>query len=266
MRDILEDAEGAAARGDVGPGKANREKDKQKFPKKFFKQASMEKLEEGYCVSLDGRPVKTPGRQVLLLPGEASAQIVVEEWNALEEVINPLKMPATRLANTAIDGVINEMQAVMEDITRYASSDLVCYRAESPKGLVEKQMEHWDPVLDWAQSFGAGFETGEGIIFVRQPKEAISLFGARLKNHEDPFKLACIHTFTSISGSALIALALAEEHIDAETAWTAAHVDEDWNISQWGEDYEAKERREQKWLDFLTADKLLKAVSEDKDG
>jgi chaperone required for assembly of F1-ATPase len=263
MRDILEDAEGAAARGDIGPGKSNRERDLQKFPKKFFKEASIEQLEEGFSITLDGRPVKTPGKQVLLLPGKAAAEIVADEWNALEEVINPLKMPATRLANTAIDGVINEMQAVMEDISRYASSDLVCYRAESPQGLVQKQMEHWDPILDWAQSFGATFETGEGISFVTQPKEAISIFGARLKAHEDPFKLACLHTFTSISGSALIALALAEEELDAEKAWAAAHVDEDWNISQWGEDFEAKERRAQKWMDFSTSDRLFKSIAQE---
>ena len=261
MRDILEDAEGAAARGDIGPGKANRERDLKKFPKKFYKLATTEKAEGGFSIALDGRPVKTPGKQVLTLPNEASAKIVADEWNALEEVINPLKMPATRLANTAIDGVVNEMQAVMEDITRYSSSDLVCYRAASPQGLVEKQREHWDPILDWAQSeLGASFETGEGIAFVTQPKEAITLFGARLKIHADPFKLASIHTFTSISGSALIALALADDHLDAQTAWSAAHVDEDWNISQWGEDFEAQERRAQKWIDFKSADDLLKAV------
>ena len=261
MRDILEDAEGAAARGDIGPGKANRERDLKKFPKKFYEKAEIKQVEEGFAIELDGRPVKTPGKQVLKLPGSASAQIVADEWNAAEEVINPLKMPATRLANTAIDGVVNEMQAVMEDITRYASSDLVCYRAESPQGLVEKQREHWDPILDWAQNFGASFETGEGIAFITQPKEAIAIFGSRLKNHEDPFKLASLHTFTSISGSALIALALADEHLDAETAWAAAHVDEDWNIAQWGDDFEAQERRAQKWIDFSVADKLLKAVT-----
>ncbi len=264
MRDILEDAEGAAERGDIGAGKANRERDLQKFPKKFYKQATVEEADGGFSIALDGRPVKTPGKQVLMLPGQSSAQIVADEWNAAEEVINPLKMPATRLANTAIDGVSNEMQAVMEDITRYAASDLVCYRAATPQGLVKKQQDHWDSILDWAQSeFNAGFETGEGIAFVTQPKEAITLFGARLQNHADPFKLACIHTFTSISGSALIALALADEYLDADAAWAAAHVDEDWNISQWGEDFEAQERRNQREIDFKCADNLLKAIVTD---
>lgn len=263
MRDILQDAEGAAERGDIGPGKSNRERDLKKFPKKFFKLATIKQADGGYSVVLDGRPVKTPGKQVLMLPGKTSAQIVADEWNALLEVINPLKMPATRLANTAIDGVINEMQAVMEDITRYAASDLVCYRASSPQGLIEKQQLHWDPILDWAQAFGGNFNTGEGIAFISQPKEAIALFGACLNKHQDPFKLAAIHTVTSISGSALIALALADEYLDAKSAWAAAHVDEDWNISQWGEDYEAQERRGQKWIDFSTADKFLKAVSSD---
>lgn len=264
MRDILEDAEGAAARGDVGPGKANRERDLQRFPKKFYEQASIEEAENGYSIALDGKPVKTPGKQILMLPGKLSAQMLADEWNEAEEVINPLKMPATRLANTAIDGITNEMQAVMEDITRYSSSDLLCYRAANPQGLVEKQQAHWDPILDWMQSeYGATFEIGEGIAFVTQPKETIAIFGSALKKYADPFKLASIHTFTSISGSALIALALAEEHLDQEAAWNATHVDEDWNISQWGEDFEAQERRNQRWIDFSKADKFLKAICSD---
>lgn len=261
MRDILEDAEGAAERGDVGPGKANRENDKPKFPKKFYKQASVAELKDGFTVELDGKGIKTPGRVSIIVPNADAAELVAAEWNAIETEINPLLMPVTRLVNTAVDGVAQEMQAVMEDITRYASSDLLCYRADMPDELIQKQQKHWDPVLDWAlESFGAGFETTKGIMSVAQPKEAIAAFGAQLKNHADPFKLACIHTFTSLSGSAILALALAEGHLEAETCWKAAHVDEDWNISLWGEDYEAAERRKQRWKDFKAADSLLKTI------
>ncbi len=261
MRDILEDAESAAERGDVGPGKANRENDKPKFPKRFYKEASIAELDDGFTVELDGKGIKTPGRISIIVPNEEAAQLMADEWNAIETEINPLLMPVTRLVNTAVDGVAQEMQAVMEDITRYASSDLLCYRADTPEDLVEKQREHWDPVLDWAlEKFGASFEVTSGIMSIAQPKEAIAGFGAQLKQHADPFKLACIHTFTSISGSAILALALAEEHLTAEDCWNAAHVDEDWNVSLWGEDYEAADRRKQRWKDFEAADRLLKTI------
>ncbi|MDJ0614808.1 MAG: ATP12 family protein [Rhizobiaceae bacterium] len=261
MRDILEDAEGAVERGDIGPGKANRGQDKPNFPKRFYKTVNVVGADASFGVELDGRVVKTPGRANLFLPTEASAQLVANEWDAIEDEINPLKMPVTRLANTAVDGVANEAQAVMEDIVRYASSDLLCYRADGPEGLIEAQRKHWDPILDWAdEAVGARFELAEGIMHVSQPKEAIVAFGNTLKKHEDPFKLACVHTFTSLSGSALIALALAEQFLDVDAAWNAAHVDEDWNISQWGEDYEAAERRKQRWTDFEAAHNLFTSV------
>jgi len=261
MRDILEDAEGAAERGDVGPGKSNRERDKPTFPKRFYKEAMVTELDDGFTVELDHKGIKTPGRKAITVSSKQSAELMAAEWNAIETEINPLLMPVTRLVNTAVDGVAEEMQAVMEDITRYASSDLLCYRADMPDELVEKQREHWDPVLDWAlATFGASFEITSGIMSIAQPKEAIAAFGNQLKNHADPFKLACIHTFTSLGGSAILALALAEQHLNAETCWQATHVDEDWNISLWGEDYEAAERRKQRWKDFEAADRLIKTI------
>ena len=261
MREILKDAESAAERGEVGPGKANRGRDKPAFPKRFYKSVTSKQDEGGYSVLLDDKLLNTPGRHPLLLPTAGAADLVLMEWQAIEKEINPLLMPVTRLVNTAVDGVANEMQAVMEDIVRYASTDLLVYRAETPQGLVDNQKKHWDPILDWlAEEVGAVFETGEGIIHVPQSKQAVSGFGSRLENHADPFRLTCIHTFTSLSGSAIIALALAEGHLDAETAWKAAHVDEDWNIGLWGEDYEAAERRKQRWTDFEAADRLLKSI------
>ena len=261
MRDILEDAEGAVERGDIGPGKANRGQDKQKFPKRFYEAVSIAETETGFGVELDGKTVKTPGRVALEMPTSESAQLVADEWSAITDEINPLLMPVTRLANTAVDGVANEMQAVMEDIVRYSSSDLLCYRADGPAGLVDAQRKHWDPILDWMDNdVGARFELAEGIMHINQPKEAIAAVGVRLKNHEEPFKLACVHTFTSLSGSALIALALAEGCLDADAAWNAAHVDEDWNVGQWGEDHEAAARRKQRHMDFTSAHRLLCAV------
>ena len=261
MRDILENAETAVERGDIGPGKANRERDAQKFPKRFFETVTVDEMENGFAILLDKKPVKTPGKQTLLLPNKACADLVRVEWDALEKEINPLKLPVTRLANTAIDGVSQEIQAVKEDIIRFVGTDLTCYRADSPEGLVNNQKAQWDPILDWAQSsLNANFELVTGIMHVTQPKSAIASFSAALNSCNDPFELTCLHTITTLTGSALIALALTEGKMDADTAWSAAHVDEDWNISQWGEDFEAAERRKQRHIDFSAAIKLLTAL------
>ncbi len=262
MKEFLEDAEGAAERGEIGPGKANRERDRQTFPKRFYESVTIEQTDQLFEIRLDGKPVKTPGRVTVALPTLRAAELVKTEWEAVAEEINPLHMPTTRLANTAVDGVAQEMQAVMEDITRYAGSDLLCYRADAPEGLVERQRFLWDPILDWAETtLGQPFELVEGIMHTAQPKATIAAFSQLLGQHQEAFKLTALHTLTSISGSAIIALALAQGHLTAEQAWEAANVDEDWNISLWGEDYEAAERRKHKRIDFEAAHRLFVAVA-----
>ncbi|MEO0329340.1 MAG: ATP12 family protein [Pseudomonadota bacterium] len=261
MREILEDAEAAIDAGKVGPGKSNRDRDKPVFPKRFYEKVGVSTYNNEYIVELDGKGIRTPGAQRLSLPTEVSAHLVRDEWDAIETEINPLKMPITRIANTAIDGVATQIQAVMEDIIRYAGTDLLCYRADTPEGLVAKQREYWDSALDWAgESMQAHFEIVTGIMHISQPKLAIDALGTKLKAYNDPFRLACIHVLTTLSGSAILALAVAEKHMDAHSAWTAAHVDEDWNISQWGEDYEAAQRRQQRWGDFEAAYNFIQSL------
>ena len=262
MRDFLEDAEGAVERGEVGPGKANRGRDIPTLPKRFYSSVDVDEDDAGFAVLLDNKPVKTPGRNPLVVSTKKGAELVAAEWAAVQSEINPLLMPVTRIVNTAIDGVATEMQAVIEDIIRYAASDLLCYRADAPEGLVDLQRQHWDRVLDWIENeHAARFDLAEGVMHIEQPREAIQAFGNRLRQHADPIKMACLHTFTSLSGSALLSLALAEEFLNAEQAWKAAHVDEAWNVKQWGEDHEALERRLQRWTDFEAADRLIKAVA-----
>ncbi len=261
MREFLEDAEKHNAKD---PVKAAQAGGRPVLPKRFYKSVTVESADDGFAVLLDGKRVKTPGKQQFSLSTEKQAHLLAAEWDAQKEHINPLHMPVTRIVNTAIDGVEEQSQAVFEDILRYAGSDLLYYRAETPESLVEAQTRHWDPVLDWAQGeLGAVFETGEGIAFITQPKEAIAAFGATLKRHDTALELACLHTFTSLTGSALLSLAIAEGFLDAETAWSAAHVDEDWNIGRWGEDHEAAQRRAQRWLEMSAAETLLSAVKED---
>ena len=213
------------------------------FPKRFYETVEIVE-EDGFAIRLDGRPVRTPGRAVVAAPNRPVAEAIAAEWDRQVERIDPRTMPATRLANTALDGVANEKQGVREDIVRYAGSDLICYRADGPAGLVAREAEVWDPFLDWAQTdLSANLILAEGVMHVAQPREAIAAIGATVAQVDEPFALAGLHVMTALTGSAVIALAVLRAHVDADAAWAAAHVDEDWNIAAWGEDAEAAERR-----------------------
>ncbi|XSG82316.1 MAG: ATP12 family chaperone protein [Methyloligella sp. ZOD6] len=227
--------------------------------KKFYKNVTLGSAEGegGAALLLDDRPVKTPGRQPLALPTEGLGEAVAEEWRGQKTEIVPETMPLTRLANTAIDGVRGNETAVAEDILNFVGTDLLCYRADGPDGLVAMQAEMWDPTLRWAEAkFGAPFAVAEGVIHVAQPEAA--LVGVRAALSEmDAFRLTALHIMTTLTGSALLALAVAEEALTPDEAWAAAHVDEDWQIYQWGEDQEAMVRRAKRREDFNTAARML---------
>lgn len=262
MRDILGNLDTPFV-SDENPMKRAQKQMRRPLPKRFYKAVSVRRDEAtgSWAVELDGKPVRTPGRALLALPSEAAAQLVADEFEAQKEEVNPFDMPVLRIANTAIDGVANDTQAVLEDILRYSSSDLVCYRADGPESLVERQNESWDRILDWARSaLGARFVLAEGVIHVEQPREAIGAVGIHLKLRDDAFCLSALHVMTSLMGSALIALAVDAGELSAEEGWAAAHVDEDWNIAQWGEDAEAAKMRAAKKRDMLAAVRLLEAL------
>ena len=261
MRDLLNDLEAAKLLSDPDPIRRAQSSMKRQLPKRFYKEASVAQAEGGFAVHLDGKPVRTPGRATLLLPTAAAAVLVAEEFAAQEERIDPSTMPVFRLVNTAIDGVATDPQAVLEDILRFASSDLLCYRAGEPERLVECQAAAWDPVIDWARAtLGARLFLAEGIMHVEQPREAIAAIGVHLRQREAPLRLAALHVITSITGSALLALAFEAGAIDAEAVWTAAHVDEDWNIAHWGLDEEAAARRAFRKRDMMGAVALIEAL------
>lgn len=261
MRDLLNDLEAANLLSDPDPVKRAQKNMRTALPKRFYKDAAVVPVETGFAVHLDGRPVRTPGRSVVTLPSAAAAQLLADEFAAQTDVIDPVTMPAFRLANTALDGVATEAEAVAEDILRFSSSDLLCYRADSPQGLVDRQNASWDPVLDWAAgSLGARFVLAEGVIHVSQPPQAIQAIRIHLHHRLEPFRLAAIHLMTSLTGSALLALAIDAEHLSAEEAWQAAHVDEDWQIEHWGQDSEAIARRNARWRDMAAAAAMLTAL------
>ncbi|WP_028035669.1 ATP12 family chaperone protein [Chelativorans sp. J32] len=262
MRDILKDLDDGRQFSDPDPIRRAQNQMRRELPKRFYERVEVSGDGDSWKVLLDGRPVRTPLGSELVLPNEAAAQLVADEFSAQGEHIDPMSMPVTRLVNTAIDGVASDIQAVTEDILRYASSDLLYYRADAPERLIELQADAWDPVLDWAEAeLSARFILAEGVMHVEQPRQTIAAVGAHLKLRNDPLRLAILHVMTSLTGSAILALAVEAGAIEAEAAWNAAHVDEDWNISQWGEDAEATARRTARKRDMMAAVALLKALS-----
>jgi chaperone required for assembly of F1-ATPase len=228
------------------------------LPKRFYENASVEEREDGFVLTLDGRMARTPGRNPLALPNKAFGDAVAQEWQAQIGVINPALMPLTRIANSAIDGVAAQVEAVGDEIVKYAASDLVCYRAGEPERLTEAQVRHWDPVLAFVRErYGAEFATSEAIVFVEQPEASIAAIAQRVAQETCPFRIAALNVMTTLTGSALIALAAADGGLDEDAAWEAAHVDELVQESIWGEDEDAMRRRAIRKIDFDAAFRML---------
>ncbi|WP_336279373.1 ATP12 family chaperone protein [Bartonella sp. CB175] len=228
------------------------------LPKRFYKEVKIVCEERGFSILLDKCSVKTPAKRHFIVPTEAFAALVVQEFKNQKQVIDPEKMPVTRLVNTVIDGIVDDMQVVFEDLLRFVACDMIFYRAQTPKELVQRQCEQWDPLLDWAEEkLGARFNLTEGLMYVEQPREAIQAVSNYLRKIESPYMLAALHTITTLTGSALIALALSVGKITSDYAWDIAHLDENWMIEQWGADEEAMARRTYKKAEFDAAATII---------
>ena len=224
--------------------------------RRFWKDSSVESAEDGFTVHLDGRPVRTPAKRPLILPTEALAQEVAAEWQAQDEEINPLSMPFTRSANAAIDKVAVQKDEVAEMIAAYGDSDLLCYRADSPTELVERQSAAWDPYLDWAESdLSARLVPVAGVVHQPQNPAAVAALRAEVMA-QDIYALTALHDLVSLSGSLVLGLAAQRGIAPPETLWTLSRLDEDWQIEQWGEDEEASELAARKQRAFLHAARL----------
>ena len=239
------------------------------LPRRFYKKAASQPVAENagalgpvlHAVTLDGRTVKTPKKAALAVPGKPLADTIAAEWEAQTDVIDPRTMPLTRLANSIIDGVVGAEDDIRADLLKYGGNDLLCYRAEGPQNLVQRQGEAWDPILGWARStLGARLVLTEGVMPVTQPANALDGVAAELAKL-DAWRLAPVHVVTTLTGSLLLALALARGHLTADELWRAAHVDEDWQIEQWGEDAEAAERRQHRRAELAASDRLLALVN-----
>jgi chaperone required for assembly of F1-ATPase len=262
LREILSDPDKIEFYSDPNPMKRAQKQMLTPLVKRFYKVVSVVEQGGHHVVLLDGKPVKTPARKDLAFPTAHAAQLVAAEFAAQNTEINPIKMPYTRLANTAIDGVSQEIDALVEDIKRFCGNDLICYRADSPDGLVLRQTDAWDKYLDWIKAeFGVRLNMTEGVMHVQQSPSSIEAFGKSLVRYKDAFSLSCLHAMTTLLGSAVMALSIAEAKYEPEQVWADAHVDEDWTSDNWGTDTEAMQRRDARWIEMNAAAEFFKAVS-----
>jgi chaperone required for assembly of F1-ATPase len=222
--------------------------------KRFWQDVSVTEAPEGFAVMLDTRRVLTPGKQPLILPTRTMAEAVAAEWAAQEGEIQPLTMPVTRAANSAIERVRPQKPEVAAMLSAYAETDLTCHRAASPAELVARQAQAWDPVLDWAATaHGAPLIPTTGVLPVHQPPESLRALAHHVAALGE-FHLTALHDLVTLSGSLLLGLATAERHVDPETAWSLSRIDEDWQIEQWGRDEDADAVMQIKRTQFLQAD------------
>jgi chaperone required for assembly of F1-ATPase len=256
MRELFDEAAGQPPRD---PRESARQSARTPQRKRFYKEAGVAEGEGGFAIILDGRPIRTPSSRQVIMPSRALADAVAAEWAAQGETIDPVTMPLTRIANSVVEGVVDRVELVTDDLAKYFESDLLFYRAGHPEGLVAREAAHWDPVLFWAaETLGAHFILSEGVMHVKQPDEALR--AARAALPDDPWSVAALHIITTLTGSALLALALAHGARDAGQVWVAAHVDEDWNAEKWGVDEEAAARRAARLRDFEAAATVLLAA------
>ena len=257
MRELFEEV---AGKSPLDPEEAVRRTTRAPKRKRFYGKVGVVEAAEGFAITLDDKPIRTPSGRQVVVPAREIADAIAAEWEAQQEFINPLTMPMTRFANSVVDAVVDRVDAVTEDMAKYFQSDLLFYRAGHPEALVAREAAHWDPLLFWAaDTLGAHFILAEGIVHVRQPESAIAAARAALPS--DAWSIAALHVITTLTGSALLALALLRGVVHQDQAWAAAHVDEDWNSEKWGVDDEVAARRAARLVDFKAAARILRALN-----
>jgi chaperone required for assembly of F1-ATPase len=263
MRDIFEEI---FENQPLDPTESARRSMRPQLRARFYQAAAVGEASQGggFSVLLDGRPVRTPARALLAAPVRPLAAALAAEWNAQQDKVDPAAMPLTRLANSIIDGVAPAPAPVAAEIEQYLRSDLLFYRAPGPSGLVAKERSHWDPIVDWAsEAFGARFVLVEGVVHAPQPEAAVAAAVAAIPRGRDIkecWRLGALNVVTTLTGSALLALALAADRVTTDEAWTAAHVDEDWNMETWGRDEVILARRAYRFAEMQAAADVLESL------
>ncbi len=225
--------------------------------KRFWKEVGVAPLEGGFTVELDGRRIKTPAKAALVVPTRGMAEAIAAEWAAQEDEIDPQSMPFTRSANAAIDKVRAQFDEVAEIVAAYGDADLLCYRADFPQELIDRQTAEWDPALDWAETaLGVRLRTHTGVIHRPQDAEALERLAARVRALSE-FQLAAFHDLVTLSGSLILGFATARGWRDPEEIWRLSRLDEAWQEAQWGVDDEARQMAETKKAAFMHAKRFF---------
>ena len=231
--------------------------------KRFWKQATVAERGSGWGIELDSRPLRTPARALLEVPSRALANAIASEWGEAANQIDPRAMPLTGLANAAIDRVAPDPTAFAAGLAKYAEGDLLCYRADGPAPLVEREERRWDPLIAWARRrFDVDFRITAGIVHVPQAQATVDQL-AHAVEALDAFRLAGLSPLVTIGGSLVAGLAVSEKAVTVDDAWTAVTVDEQWQLDQWGADAEAEKALENRRRDFFVAARFLELLSED---
>lgn len=230
--------------------------------KRFYKNVSVGEQDGVYTILLDGAPIKTPARALLTLPTKTLAEALAEEWRGQGETLNLAAMPLTKIANTAIDLVPHKRGVVCGEVLRFGAADLLCYRADNAPDLAARQAAHWDPLLAWAaQTHAASLVSTTGITFAEQPAEARMALEKTVWERDD-FALAALQLAASLCGSLVLALALADAKLDADGAFAAARLDEDFQAERWGRDAEAEARAQSLRTELAAAERVFRALTE----
>ncbi len=246
-----------AARDPVAAARAP----KRVLPKRFYTEVQVAPAPGGFGLVLDGKSARTKAGHALVVAHEPLAQVLAAEWAAQAAQIDPQTMPLTRLVHSAIDHVAQAMDAVAADALRYGASDLVCYRAEAPDALVARENELWNPVLAHAErAYGAKMRLAQGVVAIEQPPEALAGLRARVERIGQPIALAALHVLTTLSGSLLIALAVADGAMTPEAGFAAGELGLDYTAQVWGQDAEARAFRADRERDFLAAARAIPAI------
>ena len=225
--------------------------------KRFWQNVTCTPEADGFAIHLDGRPVRTPAKTLVIVPTQALAQAIAQEWEAQDTKVNPLTMPHTRSANAALDKVAPQRDVVQAMIADYAGTDLLCYRAPGPERLTAEQNDRWNPILAWAKDrFGAALETTSGVMPIAQPTAAQTALTGEMAAMSD-FELVGFHDLVSLSGSFVLALAVAKGHITPDEGWALSRLDENWQAAQWGEDEDAAQKAEVKRGEYLHANNFM---------
>jgi chaperone required for assembly of F1-ATPase len=234
--------------------------------KRFYKETAVDLGDGGHRVLLDGKPMRTPAKAVLVVPTRGLAEAISAEWGKVPDKadINASHLPLTRLAATGLDRVTSQRARVIEDTAKYAGSDMLCYRAGGPDTLVKRQQETWQPLLDWAdERYGARLVVVEGLAFVEQPADAVARLHEAVATHSD-LGLSALYNLTHISGSLVVALAVAEGHLSAADAFAAAQLDELYQVERWGEDPISTKRHEGIMHDIEASARFLALLEEQR--